>query len=144
MNLTGRDIYQKGQKPAKVRKPMRRVSKKRARYYASEEGQSDLEYMGNVKMQPCAICGATENIDAHHCRCWPEDIESHAYMQLPGAGMKSHARDTIPLCRYRCHKGGPLSFHEDRKGWVKRNGPDYTYIPATRAAVAAMRAEIDF
>ncbi|WP_411975968.1 hypothetical protein [Sulfitobacter faviae] len=126
------------------RTPMRRVSKKRAARRASKQGQADLAYMGLVKQLPCCICGSPPPNDAHHCRSQPSAGEPHAYEQLPAAGRRSGDRDTIPLCHWDCHQEGPESYHRAKRSWEARNGPDYSYIPSTRAAVAAMIGEIDF
>ena len=120
---------------------LRSKSKKRAAYEASPAGQADLGYMGRVKQLPCAACGGPPPSDAHHCKCKPP-FGAHCYKILPIGG-KSHPEDTIPLCKL-CHQDGPLSFHGHRNAWVERFGPDYGFIPSTRAAVAAMLGEIDF
>ncbi len=138
-------LGQKQPKPAKApRKGMRRVSRKKAAQRASPEGKADLEYMGYVKQLPCRICGITDNVDAHHCQDKPPADEPHAYEQLPAAGRKSGARDTIPLCHWDCHQEGPLAYHQNKRAWAERNGPDYGFIPSTRAAVAAMLGQIDY
>lgn len=136
MNLTGQPIYQKGAKPAKARKPMRCVSAKKA-------ADRDAKYLAAVKTLPCVICGAY-GVDAHHCRSQPAADEPHAYERLPAAGRRSHDRDAIPLCPHDCHNGGPNSYHVNKRAWEERNGPDYGFIPSTRAAVKAMRGTIDF
>lgn len=133
----------KPDKPEKApRKGMRRKSKKRAAQEASPEGRSDLEYMGNVKQEPCCACGKPGPSDAHHCKDKPPAGEPHAYKRLP-IGCKSHARDTIPLCKM-CHQDGPEAYHRSPVAWRAKHGPDYGFIPSTRAAVAARKAEIGF
>lgn len=104
---------------------------------------ADPAYLARVRELPCCICGRWP-VDAHHCRSLPPANEPHAYTRLPAHGRKSGDRDTIPLCHDGCHQVGPLSFHQDKHGWERRNGPDYGFIPATRAAVAAILGEIDF
>lgn len=143
MNIGNRPAL--GQKVPKAerapRKRMRQKSKKRAAFEASPEGKANLGHMGKVKQLACAACGASPPSDAHHCKCKPP-AGPHCYKILPIGG-KSHPEDTIPLCKL-CHQDGPLSFHGHRKAWVERFGPDYGFIPSTRAAVAAMLGEIDF
>lgn len=135
----------KSDKPAKKpRKGMRKVSKKRAQHRASQVGKDGLAYMAAVKQLPCVICRAPPPSDAHHCKSKPPANEPHAYERLPAAGRKSGDRDTIPLCHDGCHQEGPLAFHMGQRSWEARNGPDYQFIPSTRAAVAAMLGEIDF
>lgn len=130
--------------PKRPRKGMRQVSAKRAAARRTQAGREGLEYMGFVKQLPCVICGATGNIDPHHCRSMPPADEPHAYEQLPCAGRRSGDRDTIPLCHEGCHLNGPWAYHTSKRAWEQRNGPDYGFIPATRAAVAALLGEIDF
>ena len=60
---------------------------------------------------------------------------------------KAPDRDTIPLCDGH-HQGdfdtSKLAIHRGKEKWRDRYGPDYSYIPATRAAVAAMMGEVDY
>jgi len=134
-----------GLKPDKAekapRKGMRQKSKKRAAREASPKGRRDYDHMGLVKQLPCVSCKAPPPNDAHHCKCKPP-AGPHVYEILP-IGCKSGATDTIPVCKL-CHQDGPMAFHGHRKEWVEKNGPDYGFIPSTRAAVAAMLGEIDF
>lgn len=127
----------------KPRKRMSAKSKKRTAQHTSSEGQADLAYMGCVKQLPCVVCGAY-GVDAHHCKDLPPMGECGPYDKSPHTHGRSGARDTIPLCPHDCHNGGPLSLHKNRRAWRERNGPDYKFIPATRAKVAAMQSEIDF
>lgn len=119
------------------RSPLRRISKKRAAYHASKEGKADLAYMGQVRRLPCVCCGKPGPNAAHHCRDIPPADQLGIYKRLPGAGMKSHARDAIPLCDPGCHKGGALSYHDHPGAWQAEYGQDYFYIAQTREAVAA-------
>ena len=127
----------------KLRKPVRKVSKTRARARASTDGQEDLAYMGMVKQLPCAHCGAPPPSDAHHCYHKPNKDEPHGYKRLPTGRTKSHDRDTIPLCKHD-HQDGPGAIHKIKRTWLAKHGPDYQHIPATRAAVAAINGTIDF
>lgn len=108
-----------------------------------EKVKSDVPYMGMVKQLPCVICGAPAPSDAHHCTHRPNADEPHGYTRIPSAGKRSGDRDTIPLCK-RHHQNGPEAIHNGKESWRRKHGPDYSYIPATRAAVAAMTGEIDF
>ena len=100
----------------------------------------DFAYMKKVKQLPCVICGSTP-CDAHHCTHIPDFDERGLYERIPGAGMKSHDRDTIPLCKIH-HQHGPEAIHNGKQSWRDKHGPDYKFIGPTRAAVADM--EIDF
>jgi len=131
-------------KPKRVKKGLRNVSKKRAAHRSTKKGQCGLSYMGAVKQLPCVICGSPPPNDAHHCQSRPPADEPHGYDQLPAAGRKSGDRDTIPLCHWDCHQEGPNAYHKSKRAWEARNGPDYSFIPSTRAAVAAMLGEIDY
>ena len=139
-----RPVYQKGAKKAtKPRKGMRKVSSKRAKQHASPDGKAGLRHMGLVRTLPCIGCGTTHNVKAHHCKDKPPLKMQWIYQKLP-YGCKSGPRDTIPLCEPDCHNGGPNSYHVNRPEFHRRNGFDYLHILATRAAVDAMTAEIDF
>lgn len=149
MNITGQGIYQKlrdlitgdSDEPApriepsftKQRKPMSKVSKKRKEYRASKAGKDGLAYMGLVKALPCCVCGRPGPSDAHHCKSKPYADQQNPYTQEPCAGRKSGDLDTIPLCK-SCHTDGPLAYHNGAETWEARNGPDFYYIPETRAA----------
>ena len=122
-----------GLKPSK---PMRKVSKKKATYRASKEGREDLAYMGEVKKLPCVVCGAPGPSDAHHCQDKPPKDMGWIYEQMPAAGRKSGARDTIPLCKWD-HQDGPEAYHRGKKSWRAKHGNDYDYIKQTREAVRA-------
>ena len=133
--VTGRAPYQKAEKvEPKTRKPMRRVSRKKA-----AQTQENAAYIAAVRGLPCCACGVANQSEAHHPRCKPPASEPHAYKRIPGAGIRSHDQDAIPLCR-PCH----TRFHLHRTDWVADHGPDYGFIPSTRAAVAAMIGEIEF
>lgn len=146
MSLTGRPIYQKAKgKPAKKRKPMRQVSQKRADYRKSPEGQKGSAYMGFAVTLPCVQCGATHRVrENHHCKDKPPLGQDGPYQKSPHKNVRTGDFDVIPLCKFHCHKDGPESYHKNPTAWRSKHGPDYSYIPATRAAVAAMNGEIDF
>ena len=118
-------LGQKQPKPAPVkRKPVRRVSKKRAAYLASADRAEGLEHMGRVKMLPCVCCGHPPPNNAHHCR---------------SDGMPRQDKKTIPLCD-PCHVGPGISRHGTAKRWHLKYGPDHGFL----ARVDAMlRAEDD-
>jgi len=80
------------------------------------EKRAGKEHMKKVKMCRCVICGSYPPNDAHHCFC---DRYS---------GKRTSDWQVIPLCK-TCHQDGPLAIHNDKKGWVKRNGPDWEFIP---------------
>ena len=127
--------------PSKPRKGMRKVSAKKAAYRASSEGKADLEYMGLVRQLPCCTCGSQRDVDAHHCRDTPPADDRGGmgpYSKLPGAGMKSGALDTIPLCHSGCHMFGPNSYHDGRAKFHELHGNDYSYIEQTRKLVGRM------
>lgn len=104
------------------RSPIRKVSKKKAAYRASAEGQAGLAYMAAVKCLPCVICNAPPPSDAHHC-----------FHGRYGA-QKSSDFDTIPMCRWD-HLDGPYAIHKNKKAWAEKHGPDYSYIPQVRAMI---------
>ena len=73
-------------------------------------------HMAKVKQFPCVICGKPGPSDAHHCFC--DRFGSR----------KASDFDTIALCK-TCHQVGPMAIHNDKAGWVERNGPDYGFLP---------------
>lgn len=123
-------------KPLQRHKPMPQVSAKRKAYRASEAAQEGSAYMLVVKQLPCCICAAAPS-EAHHCKCKPLAGDKWIYEREPVPGRKSGDGDTIPLCA-SCHRTGPLAYHAGPASWRERNGRDYTYILATRQAVADM------
>lgn len=125
-------------RPFKRGKPMRRISPKKAKYRSSDEGKAGLHYMGLVKDLPCCVCGKPGPSEAHHCQDRPPHGVAHPYNQLPCGGRKSGDMDTIPLCT-ECHSDQyPLGYHKSPERWNERHGADWTYIEATRQAVAEL------
>ena len=57
----------------------------------------ERHYLGWIKQQPCAVCGASEPSDAHHI-----DQGKHFLV--------------IPLCR-DCHQGSFNGIHGQRRIW---------------------------
>lgn len=120
-DLMGRGpLGQKTPKAKKKPKGMRRVSKKRAVYRASQEGQEAVAYMGQVKQLPCVICGAPPPSIAHHC-----------FHGRYGT-RKTSDFDTIPLCSKHHDSWQPDGVHAIKEEWAARYGPDYGFIEQTR------------
>lgn len=115
MNLTGRKIYKKPEKPT------------------PEQKRADREYMLKVKRLPCFTCGKHGPSEVHHCRDTPDDDELHIYFRVPGMAMKSTHRDALPLCE-DCH----LLFHLGRPEFHRKYGRDYRMLPQVRELVEAM------
>lgn len=123
----------------KQRKPLPRVSKKRAARAVSEQGLADAAYLDGVRGLPCIACGRVGATEAHHCRDTPPYDEQGLYDRLPAAGRKSGNRDTIPLCGPDgCHR----KYHLERAQFHADHGPDYGFIGVTRATLGKM--ELDF
>lgn len=95
-------------KQPKTRKPMKRGTNK------NKPSAIELEYMGWVKTFPCFVCGESGPSDAHHPICGRY------------GGKRNNHLSVIPLCK-ACHQVGPLAIHNDKAGWVMRNGPDTDY-----------------
>lgn len=118
----------------KARKPMRKVSKKRAEYRASDEGQAALTHMGKVKQLPCCIC--------LHFGMTPSG-PSHAHHPIHGrySARKSPDLHCIPLCEGH-HQGNfdttKIAIHREPSKWRRLYGPDTDYIAGTLDAVEAM------
>ena len=114
------------QTPIKAKKPMRKVSKKKAARKKTTAYQAALAYMAEVKRLPCIVCGRM-GVDAHHCQ----------------SGRFGTARasdfDTIPLCpRDHKHEYGEPAYHANKTLWELTHGPDTDYIEKTREAVLMM------
>jgi hypothetical protein len=90
-------------------------------------GLTPAQYLEEVGFLCCVICGR-HPVDRHHCFC----------------GRYSQKRlsdfDTIPLCDAH-HQGrqdlSGIAIHKAKKTWIQNYGPDWTYIPQTRAKVLA-------
>lgn len=100
MNLTGRAPYQKGSKPKK-----------------SRTANAGRLHMVKVKLLPCVICRSPPPNDAHHC--FHDRYGTH----------RASNWQVIPLCK-ECHQSGIDAIHKDKKGWLRRHGPDWAFIPA--------------
>ena len=97
------DLTGRGPMGLKQPKPERGTAKARA-------------HLARVKALPCVICHKPGPSDAHHVIC-----------DRYGTS-KAGDFETIPLCK-SCHQHGPMAIHNDKRGWVKRNGPDHAYLP---------------
>ena len=114
-DLTGRGpIGLKTGKPAKrPRKPIPRMSAKKRAHKAAERALGASEHMAWVKSLPCICCGAVAPSEAHH---------------VTGDKMPRSDFRVIPLC-YACHRGAE-GYHNAKRAWVKRHGPDYMLLDA--------------
>lgn len=133
-----RGPYQKVGKPGpKPRKPLPRVSKKKAAHRHSEEGQKGLSHMAFVHMLPCVACELdgvrqTSPTELHHPK---HDRFSQE---------KEDDQNGIPLCM--CHHQGlrfdrdrsKVAIHKEPNLWREKYGPDHGFIKQTRQAVAAI------
>ena len=116
-------LGQKQPKPAPVRrKPVRRVSKKRAAYLASADRAAGLAHMGRVARLPCMICGAWQ-VEVHH-------------ETKPRNDMK-----VLPLCpAHHRREFGNGAYHYSPRAFYAAHGDSETLL----ARVDAMlRAEDD-
>ena len=94
--------------PRKPRKPIPPISAKRRARKAAEKAAGAWEHMEWVKTHPCCACGAPGPSEAHHV-----------------TGRRSDFR-VIALCP-ACHRG-PHGFHNDKKAWRARHGPDTGFL----------------
>jgi len=107
----------KPEKPAKKpRKPIPKISAKKARHKAAEKALGAWEHMAAVKALPCITCYAPPPSEAHH---------------VTGDKMPRSDFRVIPLC-YACHRG-PCGYHNAKRSWVARHGPDYLLLDAVAA-----------
>ena len=114
-NLAGKPpLGQKTGKPAQQpRKPIPRMSAKKRAHKAAERALGASEHMEWVKGLPCICCGAVAPSEAHH---------------VTGDKMPRSDFRVIPLC-YACHRGAE-GYHNAKRAWVKRHGPDYMLLDA--------------
>ena len=99
-DLAGRGpLGQKAAKPeAKQRKPMRRVSRKRAEYLASPERVEGKTHMANVAMLHCLVCGAWP-VEVHHEGTPRSDKRVLPLCPRHTAASSARALSTIPSGR---------------------------------------------
>jgi len=110
--------------PLMRKKPMRKVSAKKAAHRRSKAGQDGLAHMARVKALPCVICGAPGPSDAHHCI-------SGRY-----GARKASDFETVSLCAH-CHRYPyPNAIHSGKESWEARNGKDYEYLPVVADMLA--------
>ena len=101
-------------RPAKrPRKPIPRMSAKKRAHKAAERALGASDHMEWVKGLPCICCGAVAPSEAHH---------------VTGDKMPRSDFRVIPLC-YACHRGAE-GYHNAKRAWVKRHGPDYMLLDA--------------
>jgi hypothetical protein len=95
----------KGEKtPAQPRKPLPKVSAKRAAYLRSDARKQGLEHMARVAQLPCLVCGARP-VEVHH-------------MPDPRSDMR-----VIPLCpRHHRREYGPGAFHYIARAFYELHG----------------------
>jgi hypothetical protein len=70
------------------------------------------EHLANIRRLPCALCGSTYNVEAHHLKSGPARRER-------GIGLKATDRYAIPLC------GGPTGHHADIESYGSRREEEY-------------------
>ena len=123
---TGRPPYQKGQTVAKAkRKPMKRVSDKRAARKASTEGQRGLVHMARVARLPCVIC-------QQHGEHQTSPTQVHHAIHGRYSTDKAPDTSTLPLCEGHHlgdFDGSKLAIHSGKKTWAAKYGPDTDYLP---------------
>ena len=93
--------------------------------------------MDAIHRLPCAACGCSGPVEAHHCKDRPPFVELGVYRYFPGYKQKSADADAIPLC-LPCH----WLFHNNHGEYALRHGVDYQHIPPTRATLSHM--ELDY
>ena len=142
-NLPPMGLKDRSEKPVKPRKPIPRVSAKKAANRQSEQGQEGAQFMADVHLVPCQVCAKfglkqTSLTEAHH--------------PISGRYSTERAPDSKVVALCRCHHQGlrhdrdksKLAIHQGKASWEARYGPDTDYIKPTRVAVEVMRETIDF
>ena len=120
----------------KQRKPMARKAKNQRQPKSATGPMLEPWRIDAIHALPCAACGCSGPCEAHHSKDRPP-ADLRVYRYFPGYGEKSADADAIPLCQ-PCH----AMFHTDHGEFARRYGPDYQYIPQTRAEIEPM--EIDY
>jgi hypothetical protein len=82
-------------------------------------------YMARVKALPCVICHRPGPSDAHHIIC-----------DRYGTN-KASDFDVIPLCKAH-HQDGPEAIHNGKESWVRKHGPDHSYIDTVKEWLASL------
>lgn len=104
MTFVQRPLGQKQPKPAKKRKPMRRVSKKRAAYLASPEREAGKAHMARVAQLPCMVCGVY-GVEVHH------------------EGKPRSDMNVLPLCPpHHRREFGPGAYHYSPRAFYAAHG----------------------
>jgi len=103
-------------KPPKKRKPVRKVSAKRAAYLASPERTAGKAHMARVALLPCLVCGA-HGVEVHH------------------EGKPRNDMHVLPLCpRHHRREFNEGAFHYSPKAFYALHGDSASLL----ARVAAM------
>jgi len=109
-------LGQKQPKAAKVPKPVRKVSAKRAAYLASPERTAGKAHMALVALLPCLVCGA-HGVEVHHF------------------GIPRNDMHVLPLCpRHHRREFGEGAYHYSPKAFYAMHGDSASLL----ARVAAM------
>ena len=117
-------LGQKAAKPeAKQRKPMRRVSRKRAEYLASPERAEGKAHMANVAMLHCLVCGA-----------WPVEVHHE--------GTPRSDKRVLPLCpRHHKREFGPGAFHYSKRAFYALHGSSDALLARVEQLLSASEDE---
>lgn len=120
-NLAGREpLGQKAGTPkATKRKTMRRISRKRAAYLASDERKAGKAHMANVAMLHCLVCGA-----------WPVEVHHEG---SPRSDMR-----VLPLCpRHHRREFGPGAYHYSKRAFYDLHGSSDALLARVDQLLAA-------
>ena len=98
--------------PKNPRKPVRKVSTKKAAYLASPAREKGKRHMAAVAMLPCLICGARP-VEVHHDTGAGSD---------PAKKPRSDMR-VLPLCSFHHRREfGPGAYHYNPRAFYARHG----------------------
>jgi hypothetical protein len=120
----------------KLRKPVRRISAKRAAHRNSDAGKAGLDHMARVAALPCVIC-------------WEWDMRQNSPTEVHHvkSGRYGSAREvddkTIPLCHSHHNKLRPypgddakIGYHNGQATWEAAYGPDHHWLAWVEARLA--------
>jgi len=122
LNLTGRPpIGIKQPKTTKTKQFLPRISKKRAAYKASAEGEKGKAHMAAVAQLPCLVCGATP-VEVHH-------------EGKPRSDMRC-----LPLCpQHHRQEYGPGAYHYSKRQFYQKHGESSELLARVDKLLAARR-----
>ena len=112
-------------KPKAKRQPLRKISRKKARYLASAERRDAEKHMAAVALLPCLVCG-----------CWPVEVH-HDHPSGPRDDTK-----VLPLCpRHHRREFGIGAYHYSPSAFYAAHGSHEDLLRRVTKLLAAQEAD---